>query len=154
MSMQIEYTQENLVKLKRIEREAYAGTGYMQMQHCESWSDVAAYCECSLEDLHIAFINDGYIVAACHDGFVEVVDPASSGRNMNLFAACEFIRELGKPMFLDAREKTSYRFVKGLERRGEIHIIEDTSHDWEGEVFHEIKCEFAHPHRYYEHGRN
>ena len=46
MSMQIEYSQENLVKLKRIEREAYINTNYMQMQQCESWSDVAAYCEC------------------------------------------------------------------------------------------------------------
>lgn len=154
MSMQIEYTQENLAKLKRIEREAYAGTGYMQMQHCESWSDVASYCECPLENLHIAFINDGYIIAACHDGFMEVVDLASSGRNMNLFDAWEFLRELGKPMFLDAREKTSYRLIKGLERRGEIHIIEDISHDWDGETFHEIKCEFADLHRYYEPGRN
>lgn len=142
MSRCIEFTSENLAKLKRIEREAYEGTGYMQMQHCMSWESVASYCECSLDDLHIAFIDDGYVIAACHEDYMEIVDLASSGRNMNLFAVWDFLKKIGKPMTLDARESTSYRLIKHLERRGEITICSDESHTWGGEPFHDLRCEF------------
>lgn len=140
MSRCIEFTSENLAKLKRIEREAYEGTGYMQMQYCTSWESVASYCECSLDDLHIAFIDDGYVIAACHEDYMEIVDLASSGRNMNLFAVWDFLKEIGKPMIFDARESTSYRLIKLLERRGEISIVEDTPHPWGGETFHDVRC--------------
>lgn len=142
MSRCIEFTPENLAKLKRIEHEAYEGTGYMQMQWCETWADIAGYCECSLEHLRIAFIDDGYVIAACHEDYMEIVDLASSGRNMNLFAVWEFLKEIGKPMTLDARESTSYRLIKALERRGEISIVEDAPHQWGGETFHDVRCTF------------
>lgn len=137
---QVEFTAENLEKIKQIERTAYAGTVYTQMQHCQSWDDIAHYCECSLSELHILMSETGYVIAAAHsEGYAEIVDLASVDRRMNLYEVWDFLKSLKLPFTLDARKNTSYRMIKKLEEKGEITIAEEFSHTWGGETFYELK---------------
>jgi hypothetical protein len=136
-----EHTLENLEKIKRIERTAYAGTEYCQMQWCTSWQDIAGYCQCPLSEVHILLSDTGYVIAATHrdKGYAEIVDLASTDRRMNLHEVWDFLLELKLPFTLDARESTSYRMIKALEKKGEITIAASSSYLWEGETFYELK---------------
>ena len=135
------FTPENLERLKYIERTAYAHTPYLQMQHCNSWQSVANYCQCSLSELKIMMSETSYVIAATHParGYCEICDLASIDRQMNLFEVWDFLKSLQLPFTLDARENTSYRMIKVLERRNEIVIAEDTPYQWGGETFHGLK---------------
>lgn len=137
---QAEFTEESLELIKRIERTAYSGTPYSQMQHCRTWDDIARYCECSREELRILLSDTGYVIAAAHrSGYAEIVDLASIDRRMNLYEVWDFLKDLGLPFTLDARESTSYRMIKKLEEKGEIVISESHSYTWGGETFYDLK---------------
>ena len=134
------FTQENLEKIVRIEREAYTNTPYLQMQHCRTWQDIANYCQCSLSELRILMSDTGYVIAAAHrEGWCEIVDLASTDRQMNLFEVWDFLKSLEMPFTLDARQRTSYRMIEALERRGEITIVHKESYTWGGETFYDLK---------------
>lgn len=135
-----EFTEENLEKIKRLEREAYSGTPYSQMQYCRTWDDIAGYCECSLSELKILLSDTGYVIAAAHiEGWAEIVDLASVDRKMNLYEVWDFLKSLKLPFTLDARESTSMRMIRKLEEKGEITITEQHSHTWGGETFYDLK---------------
>lgn len=134
------FTQENLEKIKLIERTAYSGTPYSQMQYCRTWEDIARYCECDRSELRILMSDTGYVIAAAHEsGYAEIVDLASVDRRMNLYEVWEFLKSLKLPFTLDARENTSYRMIKKLEEKGEITISESHAHTWGGETFYDLK---------------
>lgn len=135
-----EFTQANLNKIKQLERQAYAGTPYMQMQHCRSWDDIASYCQCSLSHLHILMSDTGYVIVATHDkGYAEIVDLASTDRRMNLYEVWDFLKSLNLPFTLDARESTSKRMIDKLVEKGEITVVEEDSYTWGGETFYDLK---------------
>lgn len=136
-----DFTRENLEKIKRIERAAYSGTVYSQMQHCRTWEDIADYCECPLSEVNVLLSDTGYVIAAAHKdrGFAEIIDLASTDRRMNLYEVWEFLLELNLPFTLDARESTSYRMIKALEAKGEITIASSVPYTWGGERFYDLK---------------
>lgn len=135
------FTPENLEKIKSIERTAYDGTVYTQMQRCRTWADIASYCQCSLSEVNILLSDTGYVIVAAHkdEGYAEIVDLASTDRRMNLREVWDFLRELSLPFTMDARENTSYRMIKALEKKGEITIASSYPHTWGGETFYDLK---------------
>ena len=143
-----EFSEENLHKMIALEDEIYEGT-YKYMQGRTSWESIASYCCCALDDVRFMIGDDWYALFGIHhspEDYVEVVDIASKNGRMNVFRVISFLRELGLPMVMDAREDTSYRIIQALARREQITILKDESYLWGGRPFHELRIvEGRHP---------
>ena len=127
-------------KIKQIEASAYPE--YMQMlQECYTLEDIADYCECSVKQLHILQKDNFYVLVASHKRYVEIVDWAAAGRCVEPFVVFKFIKNIakGKTIKLDAREGTSYPFIKEMEKRGLIKITHDNEWSWGDIIMHEIE---------------
>ena len=143
MLKQIQFTQQNLEKLKQIEATAYENTPYKQMQGRNSWNSIADYCEGSLNNLHIYMEDSWYLILAEQEDYIELVDLASTQRHTPLFKVMEILYQYKKPFTMDCRENTSYRMLQALEKAGRIEITSDDAYDWGGEVFHDIEASFT-----------
>lgn len=143
-----ELTTQNLNTLKTLERLAYRGTSYAEMQSCHSWQDVANYCECDLSELRVYLTNDWYVLLAEHEDYIEFVDLASRTRQTPLLQIIQVLTQYTKPFIMDCRETTSYRIVKALERAGRIEISQDEAYTRGGETFHDIRLALTGERRY------
>lgn len=130
--------EHNLSRMKELERSIYDGTGYTGMQHYTSWQGISHYCQCAENEVRLMMGEDWYVLIAEHDRYIEIVDLASLNKKMNLFVVMDYLKTFEKPMFFDAREKTSYRLVQALSRCKKIDIARDMTYSWNGEPFHEI----------------
>lgn len=128
---------KTLLKIKSIERTAYPFE-MQQLQDCESWEEVAEYCEVPLKNLLVYTDNSMYMLIGEHEHYIEVVDMASIG-HFNMFKALSFIEESakGRTIKLDAREGTSYPLILKLHRK--LEIIRDEAWQWGDDVMHEME---------------
>lgn len=128
---------KTLSLIKSIERNAYP-LEMQQLQDCESWEDVAEYCEVPLKHLSIYTEANMYILIGEHKKFIEVVDMASVGC-FNVFKALSFIASSakGRVIRLDAREETSYPLI--LKLRKKLEILKDEAWQWGEDVMHEME---------------
>lgn len=140
----VNYSQEALQKLIRLESQCYRGTCYQAMSHITTWEGVADYCECDLDDLRVYMGEDWYALLAEHEDEVEFVDLASTKKRMPIHALVNICLGINKPFVMDCRENTSYRILKTLEQRELITISEDNAYNWGGEQFHEITAMVQH----------
>lgn len=132
-------TKAQLKALRKIEAAAYPK--HMQyMQDIRSWVDVQEYCE---SETVAVLLKDHFYCLATE---VEVVDLASSSK-LSIADSLEvvsFLQETfeSRPFTLDARETTSYRLLKMLEKRGRLAILSDEPWDWDGIAMHEMTVQF------------
>jgi hypothetical protein len=130
----------SLQKIKEIERMAYDGTRYAQMQDCDTWQDMAQYMECDEEGVHFLCTQDYYVLIAEHEDYAEIVDLAClPDKRCDLKKVAQFVETFDKPLTLDSRELTSYPIIKYMEKRGRVVITEDEVYDWNNEKFHSMK---------------
>ncbi len=144
-----DFSENSLNIIKSIERRAYEGTSYAQMQDIRDIGDLASYCESEDIDLYLSYDatkDEGiYMLIAEHDDSVEIVDFAKtedfSGIESGMFIlrALKELDRKGKEITLDARESTSYPILCGLAEKGLIDITNDEPYDWDGETFHEME---------------
>ena len=125
-------------KIKKIEAGAYPEE-MRQLQFCNSWDDLTDYCE--TKKVKVLLEEDWYLIIGVHKTFIEVVDWASINGCKNPIKAFLFIKEVAgkKAIKLDARESTSYPFIKVLEKRGKLKIDEDDVWYWGEDTMHEMK---------------
>ena len=128
---------KTLFLIKSIERNAYPFE-MQQLQDCESWKEVAEYCEVPLKHLLVYTEPHMYILIGEHKDFIEVVDMAAVG-HFNIFDALSFIAKSakGRTIKLDAREGTSYPLILKLHRK--LEIIKDEAWQWGTDVMHEME---------------
>ena len=131
----------DIEKLKAIEKRAYADTIYSQMQSFQTIDDLAEYCETSKEDVHILSGDDWYVILGEHEDYIEIVDMASTGHNLPVNKVLAFMKSFNKPFTMDARESTSYKLVKALDKANMLKIDKDDEYMWGNEKFHDIECE-------------
>ena len=131
----------DIEKLKAIEKRAYADTIYSQMQSFKTIDDLAEYCETSKEDVHILSGDDWYVILGEHEDYIEIVDMASTGHNLPVNKVLAFMKSFKKPFTMDARESTSYKLVKALDKANMLKIDKDDEYMWGNEKFHDIECE-------------
>ena len=131
----------DIEKLKAIEKRAYADTIYSQMQSFKTIDDLAEYCETSKEDVHILSGDDWYVILGEHEDYIEIVDMASTGHNLPVNKVLAFMKSFNKPFTMDARESTSYKLVKALDKANMLKIDKDDEYMWGNEKFHDIECE-------------
>ena len=140
MKIYAEKDENTLLKIKEIEREAYAGTDFAQMQDCYNWEDMADYLECSIDEICFLCTDSYYVLVAEHDDYAEIADLACRpDKRCDLKKVAEFIEEFDKPLTLDSRELTSYPILKYMEKRGRAVIMEDEIDDWNGERYHSMR---------------
>ena len=125
--------------IAKIEKECYPK--YMRsLQSIDSRNDLKEYCES--EDV-FAIYNDTTYVLCTED---EVVDFASISKLslIELMEVKKLLKDVfsNRAFFLDARETTSYRLIKFLEKRKEIVIISDEAWNWGTDVFHSLNVYF------------
>ena len=128
-------------KLKSIEKKAYADTIYSQMQSFQTMDDLAEYCEVPEENVHILSGDDWYVILGEHEDYIEIVDMASTGHNLPVNKVLAFMKSFNKPFTMDARESTSYKLVKALDKANMLKIDKDDEYMWGNEKFHDIECE-------------
>ncbi|RMH14939.1 MAG: hypothetical protein D6698_11990 [Gammaproteobacteria bacterium] len=132
----------NIVQLiRRIERAAYPQV-YWGLQDIESLEDVAEYVGCHVRDLVVLHGENWYLLGSSTGEDFYIADLASAG-GMGLKDLAQ-VKELmlqHERVYMEARETTSYRLVKFMERRGLVSIMTDHPFEWGGEVFHEIELE-------------
>ncbi|NCB25983.1 MAG: hypothetical protein EOM62_11010 [Bacteroidia bacterium] len=93
-------------------------------------------------EIIIRLFNEGYAILFVEEDTVEVQDLAGTVSLREMFSLWGLVRSLERKFLeLDARETTSFRIIKSLEKSGRISILSDNSWDWEGEVMHEIRAE-------------
>ena len=122
--------------------EAQAYPVFMQsLQDIQDVSDVLEYCES--KKVSIMYSDTMYVMLTKR----EVVDLCTTEKLglQQLSQIKAFLKShFGNVRFtMDAREATSYTFIRFLARRGELEILKDTPWEWEGEVFHELKVRFV-----------
>lgn len=146
-------------KLKTIEQKAYEDTIYSQMQSFRDIYDLAEYCEVPPENIHVLSGNDWYVILGEHEDYIEIVDMASTGHNLPVNKVLSFMKSFNKedepesgeslneargkvkPFTMDARETTSYKLVKALDKADMLRIDKDEEYIWGNEKFHDIECE-------------
>lgn len=131
----------DIQKLCEIEKKAYADTIYAQMQGFENIRDLAEYCEVSPKNVHVMSGDDWYVILGEHRDHIEIVDLASTGKRLPVKQVLEFMKSFDKPVTMDAREETSYKLVKALDRMHMLQINKDESYQWGGETFHDVEAE-------------
>ncbi len=138
-----DFTTEDVIAIKRIERKAYENNrGLMQLQDCETDEDIKDYCE--TDNVTCLMGDNFYLMIGEHDDHYEVVDLAKEAGFVNIHKIVEFLQDIGdKPFTFDARESTSYRIIQALAKAKRCEIIQDTSYEWCGEVFHDIRASFS-----------
>lgn len=117
-----------------IERSSYPAC-YRQMQDCSTIDDIVEYCEAEgPTDLIIMTGKSWYFLAV--KSTREIVDLAGKINLKELFKIKEVLKGQfnGRPVILDAREKTSYRIIKKLGK-----IMKDNPYSWNEEIFHEME---------------
>lgn len=128
-----------VTNIAKIEKECYPE--YMRsLQFISSRNDLKEYCES--EDIFAIYSNTTYILCTKD----EIVDFASISK-LSLVELMEVKRLLKEVFdtnrfFLDARETTSYRLIKFLEKRKEITVISDNTWEWGNETFHSLNIYF------------
>lgn len=153
-------TDEVVQTMVRLEAEVYKDTPYSEMQGCRTPRDIANYCECEEEDVRLySDYKDGemsfYCLCGIHSAedsddefdeseleegaWLEICDLASTNPHTPLFEVVKFISDINLPMYMDCRENTSYRIIKGLSHRGAFEILDDSPYRWGDETFHELK---------------
>lgn len=135
------FTKENLALLKELEQAAYQNTPFSEMQDCQTWEDVADYCDCGISQLRLYLTKEWYALLAEHEDYIELVDLASKAKNTPLLFIVNTLTQYQKPFIMDCRDSTSYRIVKALEKAGRIHLISDEEYARGGELFHDIRLE-------------
>lgn len=132
-------TKKQIQMIKKIEKQAYPR--YMQqMQHVRNLQELADYCECTKENVILLAEDEWYLIVAKDKDTYEVVDWASIGA-VNVPKIIGFFNELrGKKLVMDARESTSYKFIKSAQRHQRLKITKDETWHWRTEIMHEIEC--------------
>lgn len=140
----IDITEDEVIdidKLKAIENKAYADTIYSQMQSFQTMDDLAKYCEVPEENVHVLSGDDWYVILGEHEDYIEIVDMASTGHNLPVNKVLSFMKSFDKPFTMDARESTSYKLVKALDKADMLKIDRDDEYMWGNEKFHDIEAE-------------
>lgn len=140
----IDITEDEVIdidKLKAIENKAYEDTIYSQMQSFQTIDDLAKYCEVPEENVHILSGDDWYVILGEHKDYIEIVDMASTGHNLPVNKILSFMKSFEKPFTMDARESTSYKLVKALDKANMLKIDRDDEYMWGNEKFHDIEAE-------------
>lgn len=145
-----DFSPETIEIVKKIERRAYEGTDYAQMQDITDASSLADYCEESPDkiDLYLSYNerkDEGiYMLISEHSCDIEIVDFAKtegfSGLESGMFImrALKELEKREKEITVDARESTSYPILVGLHEKGLIDITRDDSYEWDDETFHSM----------------
>lgn len=129
-----------LESISNVEAQAYPV--FMQsLQDIQDVSDVLEYCES--KKVTVLYSESMYVMVTKK----EVVDLCCI-RKLGIPELLEikaFLKShFGSVKFtMDAREATSYTFIRFLARRGELEILKDSPWEWGGEVFHELKVRFV-----------
>jgi hypothetical protein len=135
--------QVSLTCILSIEASAYP-RHMRSMQDCESWADIADYCDCDLSRLVVMGVEGHwYALLALHRrGRAEVVDLAK----MPGTGSVPWHRILGdllslgiRQIDLDAREGTSYELILRHASRMGVSVMRDEAWEWDGEVMHEMR---------------
>lgn len=140
----IDITEDEVIdidKLKAIENKAYEDTIYSQMQSFQTIDDLAEYCEVPEENVHVLSGDDWYVILGEHEDYIEIVDMASTGHNLPVNKVLSFMKSFEKPFTMDARESTSYKLVKALDKADMLKIDRDDEYMWGNEKFHDIEAE-------------
>jgi hypothetical protein len=125
--------------IKEIENNVYP-PAYQQMQEVESYKDLKRYCE---GKPHLHVWEGGYLLYTKR----EIVDLCSVTKMSikDIHEICNILRKFYKnrKVYVDLREKTSYRIFRYLQKRGYLKIKYDEAYDWSGETFHDVCFKFT-----------
>jgi len=130
--------EDTLKYLQEVEEEAYPSQ-YRSIVDCQGVAEFKEYCEGNPK---VWLFEGGYLIATRN----EVVDLAAV-KPVTIATLREILTVLkkyykGRAVSLDAREGTSYKLLQYASRKKLLKVIDDTSYDWGGEVFHEMTLVF------------
>lgn len=135
---------EDVEKIKKLEAAVFPDTmvGYSKVSSLKEFlgkmrCDDVAQIDYVIED-------DFLFLAVFHYNCIYVRDMGVTTKNAS--RVFSFFKEkieeyynTGKPVFIEAREKTAYKLLKYYERKGFFDIIEDVEKLNAGEIFHRLK---------------
>jgi hypothetical protein len=137
---------EDIQKVKDIEKKMYPP--FMRMYHNfnskEELMDFMEVDDPKNARIHIGDNSDWYLVLSLHpeDNSVEIVDMAGQlGTRLIHELKTIFDSYRGMKLYGDFRDKTSWRLMKLMEKRGAINITEHEEWHWSDELMHRVTFE-------------
>lgn len=136
-------TEDELSQIKEIEASAYPNE-IRGFEKIETVIDLRRHIGCSTTSQIDLYIFDGcYLLIVNHFNCVEIFDLAAvEGKCRNPLAIWKIISQQKRRIVALCRERTTYRMLKKLEKKGKIIIFKDTVKELWGEEFHSVKFRF------------
>ena len=134
-------TIEVIEKFKEIEKLAYPEK-IRPWQNCENADDILNVCSCfHLEQIYYCMGENWYFVCTDNRNRVTLIDFASSdGVCRDIMHIINFVALLskGRGIAFLAREITSYRLIRSMDKKKRIKIYTDKCYFIDGEFFHQL----------------